>query len=147
MLSHFSHVRLFATLCTVAWQAPQSMRFTRWEYWSGLPCSSPGDLPNPKIKPTSPATLALQVDSLSTEPPGSPWESNLKYTNILGMERRLWTYKGHREKVRKLKEEQWHGSQERGSRREWFTLLDCRSPYLRASVGGGGWGQKPLQVF
>ena len=38
VLSHFSHVRLFATLQTVARQAPLSMRFSRQEYWSGLPC-------------------------------------------------------------------------------------------------------------
>ena len=41
------------TLCTVAHQAPLSMGFSRQEYWSGLPFSSPGDLPNPGIKPTS----------------------------------------------------------------------------------------------
>ena len=40
-----SRVRLFATPWTVAHQAPLSMRFFRWEYWSGLPFSSPEDLP------------------------------------------------------------------------------------------------------
>ena len=49
-----SHVRLFATPWTVAYQAPLSMRFSRQEYWSGLPFPSPGDLPNPGIKPRSP---------------------------------------------------------------------------------------------
>ena len=43
MLSHFSRVRLFATLWTVAHQAPLSMRFSRQEYWSGLPCPPPAD--------------------------------------------------------------------------------------------------------
>ena len=52
---------------TVARQAPLSMRFPRQEYWSGLPFPSPGDLPNPGIKPRSPA---LQADSLPSEPPG-----------------------------------------------------------------------------
>ena len=61
MLSHFSCVWLFATLRTVAHQASLSMGFSRQEYWSGLACSPPGDLPNPRIKPTSPA---LQVDLL-----------------------------------------------------------------------------------
>ena len=51
MLSHFSHVRLFATLWTVARQAPLTMGFCRQEYWSGLPCPPPGDLSNPGIKP------------------------------------------------------------------------------------------------
>ena len=59
-------VRLFATLWTVALQAPLSMGFSRQEYWSGLPFPSPGDLPDPRIKLRSPA---LQVDSLLSEPP------------------------------------------------------------------------------
>ena len=46
---------------TGACQAPLSMGFSRQEYWSGLPCPPPGDLPNPGIELTSPA---LQVDSL-----------------------------------------------------------------------------------
>ena len=54
---------------TVAHQAPLSLGFPRQEYWSGLPFPSPVDLPNPGIKPWSPA---LQADSLSTEPPGNP---------------------------------------------------------------------------
>ena len=52
-LSHFSHAQLFATAWTVAHQVPLSMGFSRQEYWSGLPCPSPGDLPDPGIKPTS----------------------------------------------------------------------------------------------
>ena len=55
-----SHVRLFATPWTVAYQAPQSMEFSRQEYWSGLPFPSPGYLPNPGIEPGSPA---LKADS------------------------------------------------------------------------------------
>ena len=54
---------------TVARQAPLSMGFSRQEYWSGLPCSPPGDLPNPGIEPWSPA---LQADSLSLSHQGSP---------------------------------------------------------------------------
>ena len=46
-------VGLFATLWTVAHQAPLSMGFFRQEYWSGLPCPSPGDLPNVCIEPES----------------------------------------------------------------------------------------------
>ena len=52
VLSHFSRVWLFATLWTVAHQAPLSMGFFWQEYWSGLSCSSPGDLPNPGIELT-----------------------------------------------------------------------------------------------
>ena len=61
-------VQFFVTLWTVARQAPLSMGFSRQEYWSGLPFPSPGDLPNPGIKPRSPM---LQADALSSEPPGS----------------------------------------------------------------------------
>ena len=60
-LSHFSHVQLFTTLCAVAHQAPLSMRFSRQEYWSGLPSPPPGDLPDPGIKSVSPASSALKV--------------------------------------------------------------------------------------
>ena len=62
-----SCVWLFATPWTVAYQASLSMGFSRWEYQSGLPFPSPGDLPDPGIKPRSPA---LQVDALPSEPPG-----------------------------------------------------------------------------
>ena len=53
VLSHFSRVWLFVTPWTVAHQAPLSMRFSRQEYWSGLPFPSPGDLPDPGIEPAS----------------------------------------------------------------------------------------------
>ena len=46
--------------------------FSRQEYWSGLPCLSPGDLPNPGIQPASPAAPALQADSLLLSHQGSP---------------------------------------------------------------------------
>ena len=55
--------------CTVAHQAPLFMGFSRQEYWSGLPFPSPGELPNPGIKPRSPA---LQAAALTSEPPGKP---------------------------------------------------------------------------
>ena len=79
-VSHFSHVRLFATLWTVACQAPLSMRFSRREYWSGLSCPppgylpDPGDLPDPRIEPTSPVAPALPVNSLLLSHQGSPNE-------------------------------------------------------------------------
>ena len=47
------------------------MKFSRQEYWSGLPFPSPGDLPDPGLEPRSPT---LQADSLPTEPPGKPPE-------------------------------------------------------------------------
>ena len=60
-----SRVRLFANLWTVAQQAPQSMGFSRQEYWSGLPFPSPGDLPDPGIEPRSPT---LETDALTSQP-------------------------------------------------------------------------------
>ena len=51
VLSHFSHVQLGATRWTIACRVPLSMGFSRQEYWSGLPFPSPGDLPNPGLKP------------------------------------------------------------------------------------------------
>ena len=70
VLSCFSWVLLFATPWTVAHQASLSMGFPRHEYWSGLPCLPPGDLPNPVIQLISLASSVLQVDSLPTEPSG-----------------------------------------------------------------------------
>ena len=64
-----SRVQLFATPWTVAYQPPQSMGFSRQEYWSGLPFPSLGDLPDPRIEPGFPT---LQADSLPSELPGKP---------------------------------------------------------------------------
>ena len=50
VLSHFSHVQLFTTLWTVAYQTSLSMGFSRQEYWSGLPCPPPGDLHDARIE-------------------------------------------------------------------------------------------------
>ena len=62
-----SLVRLFANPWTVAYQTPRSMGFRRQGYWSGLPFSPLGDLPDPGIEPGSPI---LQADTLPFEPPG-----------------------------------------------------------------------------
>ena len=66
-----SNVQLFVTSSTVAARLHCPLGFSRQEYWSGLPCPPPGDLPNPGFKPRS---LALQADSLLSEPQGSPLE-------------------------------------------------------------------------
>ena len=58
-----------ATPWTLARQAPLCMGFSRQEYWSGLSCSSPGDLSNPGTEPKS---LTLQANSLLFEPRGKP---------------------------------------------------------------------------
>ena len=75
-----SHVRLFVTPWTVAYQAPPSMGFSRQEYWSGLPFPSPGDLPKPGIEPVS---SALQTDTLPSEPPGKPCTSLVMLITVM----------------------------------------------------------------
>ena len=78
-----SHVRLFATPWTIAYQAPPSMGFSRQQCWSGLPFPSPGDLPNPGIEPQSPA---LWADALPSEPPEKPgWELMLRTFTIYSL--------------------------------------------------------------
>ena len=67
-----SHVHLFATPWTVARQAPLSMGFSREEYWSGLPCPPPGDLPDPGIEPKSLMSPPLAGGFLTTS---ATWEA------------------------------------------------------------------------
>ena len=71
-----SHIWLFWTPWTLAHQTPLFMGFSRQEYWSEFPFPSPGDLPNPEIKP---ASLALAGRFSTTEPPGKP---HINYTPI-----------------------------------------------------------------
>ena len=70
----FCCVQLFVMLWNMVLQAPLSMGFSRQEYWSGLSCPPPGDLPKPAIEPRSPA---LQADSLPFEPPQKPIKKRL----------------------------------------------------------------------
>ena len=74
-----SHVQLFATPWTI-----QSLELSRPEYWSGQPFPSPGNLPNPGIKPRSPA---LQMDSLPAEPP-----AKLKSTGVGNLSLLQWIF-------------------------------------------------------
>ena len=69
VLNHFSRVRLFAALWTVACQAPLSGGSSRQGYWNGLPFPPPGDLPNLGIKPASLCLVHWQVGSLLLAPP------------------------------------------------------------------------------
>ena len=69
LLSHFSRVRLCATLWTAACQVPLSMGLSRQEYWSQLPCPPLGNLPEPEIKHRS---SVLQADSLPLSHQRSP---------------------------------------------------------------------------
>ena len=99
----------------VACQAPLSVVFSRQEYWSGLPFPSPGDLPDPGIKPGS---LVLQADSLPSEPPGEPYKSEsvravervLSCFSCVQLFETLWTVTCQAPlSVRFSREEYWSG--------------------------------------
>ena len=71
-LNHFSIVSGSASLWTVALQAPLLMRFPRQEYWNGLPCPPPGELPDSGIEPTSLMSPTFTGGFLNT---CAPWEA------------------------------------------------------------------------
>ena len=71
-VSRFSHAQLLVTLWTVARQAPLSMGFSMQEYWSGLPCPPPEDLPDPGIKPASLMSPASAGRFFTTSATGKP---------------------------------------------------------------------------
>ena len=72
VLSHFSHVQLCETPWTVAFQAPLCVGFSRQEYWSGLLCSPPGDIPDPGTEPMSLMSPALAGEFFTIS---STWEA------------------------------------------------------------------------
>ena len=73
ILSRFSCIQLFATLWTVACQAPLFMGFSRQEYWSGLPCPPPGDFLHPGMESMSLAPPALAGGFFNTS---ATWEAS-----------------------------------------------------------------------
>ena len=91
VLSCFSRVQLFATIWTIAHQAPLSMGSSRQEYWSGLSCPPPGDLPDPGIEPSSLMSPALAGDFfLPLVLPGKPKNLFIKYFLLINY---IWTLK------------------------------------------------------
>ena len=75
-------------------QAPLSMEFSRQEYWIAQPFPSPGDLPDPEIKPGSPT---LQADSLLSESPGKPNSKDMNLSKLweIGKDRGAWLAADH----------------------------------------------------
>ena len=72
---HAKLLQSYLTLCNPKdyCSLPGFIGFSKQEYWIGLPCPPPGDLPDPGIKPVSPVTPALQADSLLLSHQGSPF--------------------------------------------------------------------------
>ena len=101
MPSHFSCVWLFVTIWTVAHQGPLSMGFFRQEYWNGLPCLPPGDLPDQGTERMSLSLLHLQAGSLLLVPPGKP----NKWTKVMDQQCIKKNYKWivNIQKMQKLK--------------------------------------------
>ena len=87
VLNLFSHVQLFVIPWTVARQAPLSMGFSRQEYWSGLPCCPPGNLPNPGIKSASLMSPALAGSFFTTS---ATWRALVLCYLILYIGVRVW---------------------------------------------------------
>ena len=79
MLSCFSCVLPFVALWTVVCLTALSMGFSRQEYWSGLPCPPPGDLPNPETKPVSLMSPALASGFFTTSTTWEPLEGIYMY--------------------------------------------------------------------
>ena len=86
-LSCFNLIWLFATLRTVAHWAPLSKRFSRQEYWTGLPAPPPGDFPDPGIEPAPPA---LKADSSLLSHQGSPSKPEANATEGEWAGRLMW---------------------------------------------------------
>ena len=99
VLSLFSHVWLFSALGTVVFQAPLSMGFSRQEYWSGLPCPPPGDLPIPGTEPTSLLSPAL-VGRFFTS--SATWEASVNCNSQM-KRHKAWRQTFRRKKKWKLK--------------------------------------------
>ena len=123
MLSHFSPVQLCASLWAVAHQAPLSVEFSKQEYWSGLPCSSPGDLWTQRSNPPLLLLPELEVGSLQLAPPGEPQKTRLlsqnsSFSDGLGVAR---------------ERRQWHPTP---------VLLPVKSHGWRSLVGCSPWGQE-----
>ena len=89
VLNRFSRVRLFVILWTEALQTPRSMGFSRKEYWSGLPCPPPGDLPGPGIEPTSLMVPALAGRFFTTSITWKPLKQT--YLDLISGTLHLWS--------------------------------------------------------
>ena len=125
-LGHFSHVQLCVTLWTATCQASLSMGFSRQGYWSGLPCSPSGDLPDPRNRTCiSWVYLYWQTGSLPLAPPG-------KHTYIYTY---IYIYSGVKKII--FIRRGWRG--ETGKRKEAKMVMSSDQIYVRISPSGLLW--------
>ena len=111
------------------------MGFPRQEYWSGLPFSSPGDLPDPGIKPGSPA---LQADALTSEPPGKPTfvgsskkqENSGKTSNSALLTAKAFDFVDHNKLWNSLKEMEYQTS----SSASWEICMQVKKQQLELDM-------------
>ena len=120
MQSRFSHDRLCVTvtLCTIAHQAPSPMGFFRQEYLSGLPCSPPGDLPNPGIKPVSLTSPASAERFFITSSPWEALQSNSRQQRTWGLSKQIQgTPTGRNQEEEKSLRKRMEGSSQWGRKK------------------------------
>ena len=122
-VSRFSRVQLWATLWTVAFQAPLSMGFSRQEHWSGLPRPPPGDLPDPGTEPASFTSPALAGGLFTPAPRAS-------LACVHTQERRPNNFFGAKDIGRGL------------AHRKWFTFVlgFCTALWVSPAPGRGRFG-------
>ena len=144
MLSWFSRVWLFATLWFAVCQAPLSMGFSRQEYWSGLPCPPPGDLPDPGIELVS-LTSALAAGFFTTSDTHTMCPQKSYSGTQAARPDTAWTIAGHcargKDSLRN------HALDGQASSWKWFTphLLMVSFPFSRdhSQVHGDGQESHP----
>ena len=131
VLSLFNHVPLLVTLWTVACQAPQYMEFNRQEYWSGLPCPPPGNLPNPGVP------FPALADGFFTT--SASWEAHqgIQQSRIQKFQQNLKTQAARREMWTRGPYKTIHWKNFKGLTKQWIPLaikLVCEWPGTRATI-------------
>ena len=134
-LKQLSHVQLFVTPWTVAPQAPQSIGFSRHEYWSGWPFPSLGDLPYPGIEPRSPV---LQADTLPSElhvnAPQLRWHVGRYLKEMMGQFRWIRGISHSRQKQHQSKTQSQEHSRTEWKEIRWEKKADYIMQALQAMV-------------
>ena len=149
-LSCFCCVQLFATLWTIAHQAPPSMGFSREESWSGSPCPPPGDLPRPGIEPSPLASSALAgiffTTSATLEAPGCPSNPTWVHSCVrfLGLPEQCninWGVVGAHQQEHIVSQSGGQSPRTRCLLQGWFLLWVMKKNLFRASplAPGGDW--------